>query len=116
MDEFNGDAQARGRDFRFQQVRYAYRRVALGVAVDYVLDLALVYRRFTGGSSRDPKKTTMKTVPVRRHVYVRQHFGPPVVLTDREQLLLLLKQRSSKNNNSDEDVRFGLYLCQFHKS
>ncbi|KAL7078846.1 hypothetical protein ACQ4LE_002769 [Meloidogyne hapla] len=69
FDEFNLNALERGRTLHFQRVQYGYIRIQPTFGVDFVLDIALRYRRLRGPlHSRAP-------LTVRRHAYVQQRFG-----------------------------------------
>ncbi|KAF7633085.1 Hexosyltransferase [Meloidogyne graminicola] len=70
FDEFNLNALQKGRILHFQRILYGYIRVQPTFGIDFVLDIALRYRRLRGPlHSRAP-------LTVRRHVFVQQRFGP----------------------------------------
>lgn len=64
MDSINACSRQRGRIVEERSALYGYRRVD-AYGADTILDLLLVYRKYRG------RKVTL---PVRRHVYVHQHF------------------------------------------
>ncbi|KAK0087704.1 hypothetical protein PV325_000275 [Microctonus aethiopoides] len=64
MASINACSRQRGRVVEERQMLYGYRRVD-AYGADTILDLLLVYRKYRG------RKVTL---PVRRHVYVHQHF------------------------------------------
>ncbi|KAI4477271.1 hypothetical protein M0804_012861 [Polistes exclamans] len=64
MIKINACSRQRGRVVDERSALYGYRRVN-SYGADTILDLLLVYRKFRG------KKLTM---PVRRHIYLHQHF------------------------------------------
>ncbi|XP_011309652.1 chondroitin sulfate synthase 1 isoform X2 [Fopius arisanus] len=64
MDSINACSRQRGRVVEERSALYGYRRVD-SYGADTVLDLLLVYRKYRG------RKVTL---PVRRHVYVHQHY------------------------------------------
>lgn len=64
MASINAFSRQRGRVVEERSILYGYRRVD-PYGADTVLDLLLVYRKYRG------RKVTL---PVRRHVYVHQHF------------------------------------------
>ncbi|XP_048505048.1 chondroitin sulfate synthase 1 isoform X2 [Athalia rosae] len=64
MASINACSRQRGRVVEERSILYGYRRVD-AYGADTVLDLLLVYRKYRG------RKVTL---PVRRHVYVHQHF------------------------------------------
>ncbi|OQV14696.1 Chondroitin sulfate synthase 1 [Hypsibius exemplaris] len=67
MDSINRYSKQRGRIIDFKDLLYGFQRVDPLHAVHYVLDLHLVYRRYTGRKM---------TAPVRRHAHLEQAFGP----------------------------------------
>ncbi|XP_044579709.1 chondroitin sulfate synthase 1 isoform X1 [Cotesia glomerata] len=64
MASINSCSRQRGRVVEERSMLYGYRRVD-AYGADTILDLLLVYRKYRG------RKVTL---PVRRHVYVHQHF------------------------------------------
>ncbi|XP_063979175.1 chondroitin sulfate synthase 1 isoform X2 [Diachasmimorpha longicaudata] len=64
MDSINAYSRQRGRVVEERSALYGYRRVD-AYGADTILDLLLVYRKYRG------RKVTL---PVRRHVYVHQHY------------------------------------------
>ncbi|GAV07635.1 hypothetical protein RvY_17450 [Ramazzottius varieornatus] len=66
MDSLNQYSQQRGRVIDFRELLYGFQRLDPLHGVHYVLDLHLVYRRYSG------KKMT---APVRRHAYLEQSFS-----------------------------------------
>ena len=66
MESINVNSHARGRVIDFKEIQYGYVRLDPLRGASYVLDLLLLYKRFSG------KKIT---VPVRRHAYLQQSFG-----------------------------------------
>ncbi|KAG7206699.1 hypothetical protein KM043_000373 [Ampulex compressa] len=64
MDSINACSRQRGRVVEERTALYGYRRVD-SYGADTILDLLLVYRKYRG------RKVTL---PVRRHVYLHQHF------------------------------------------
>ncbi|XP_070168255.1 chondroitin sulfate synthase 1 [Polyergus mexicanus] len=64
MDSINSYSRQRGRVVEERSALYGYRRVN-SYGADTILDLLLVYRKYRG------RKVTL---PVRRHVYLHQHF------------------------------------------
>ncbi|XP_015126312.1 chondroitin sulfate synthase 1 [Diachasma alloeum] len=64
MDSINACSRQRGRVVEERSALYGYRRVD-AYGADTILDLLLVYRKYRG------RKVTL---PVRRHVYVHQHY------------------------------------------
>ncbi|XP_046431299.1 chondroitin sulfate synthase 1 isoform X2 [Neodiprion fabricii] len=64
MASINACSRQRGRVVEERSILYGYRRVD-AYGADTVLDILLVYRKYRG------RKVTL---PVRRHVYVHQHF------------------------------------------
>lgn len=64
MASINACSRQRGRVVEERSVLYGYRRVN-SYGADTILDLLLVYRKYRG------KKVTL---PVRRHIYLHQHF------------------------------------------
>ncbi|CAI9717327.1 chondroitin sulfate synthase 1-like [Octopus vulgaris] len=69
----NGNARQRGRHIDFKEILYGYRRLNPYLSCDYILDLLLIYRKHKG---------RRMTVPVRRHAYLQQNFGPMEILED----------------------------------
>lgn len=64
MASINACSRQRGRVVDERSALYGYRRVN-SYGADTILDLLLVYRKYRG------KKVTL---PVRRHIYLHQHF------------------------------------------
>lgn len=64
MASINACSRQRGRVVEERSALYGYRRVD-SYGADTILDLLLVYRKYRG------RKVTL---PVRRHVYLHQHF------------------------------------------
>lgn len=64
MASINACSRQRGRVVEERSTLYGYRRVD-SYGADTILDLLLVYRKYRG------RKVTL---PVRRHVYLHQHF------------------------------------------
>lgn len=64
MASINACSRQRGRVVEERAVLYGYRKVGV-YGADTILDLLLVYRKYRG------KKVTL---PVRRHLYLHQHF------------------------------------------
>lgn len=64
MASINSCSRQRGRVVEERSALYGYRRVN-SYGADTILDLLLVYRKYRG------RKVTL---PVRRHVYLHQHF------------------------------------------
>lgn len=64
MASINSYSRQRGRVVEERSALYGYRRVN-SYGADTILDLLLVYRKYRG------RKVTL---PVRRHVYLHQHF------------------------------------------
>jgi len=64
MASINSYSRQRGRIVEERSALYGYRRVN-SYGADTILDLLLVYRKYRG------RKVTL---PVRRHVYLHQHF------------------------------------------
>ncbi|VDN02638.1 unnamed protein product [Thelazia callipaeda] len=88
FDEFNANARERGRLLRFQNIQYGYMRVEPRHGVDYVLDIALWFKRI-----RPPNRATLS---VRRHAYIQQKFGPIQAISDHL-LRDTLRQRIAKS-------------------
>lgn len=70
LDSINAEASEKGRIIEFRDLYYAYVNSHPSMGVTYILDLLLLYKRYTG---------TRLTVKVRRHVYLRQPFLEPQV-------------------------------------
>lgn len=64
MASINACSRQRGRNVEEKSMLYGYRRVD-SFGADTILDLLLSYKKYRG------KKMTL---PVRRHVYLHQHF------------------------------------------
>jgi chondroitin sulfate synthase len=69
MASINSYSRQRGRVVEERSALYGYRRVN-SYGADTILDLLLVYRKYRG------RKVTL---PVRRHVYLHQHFTGTIV-------------------------------------
>lgn len=69
MASINSCSRQRGRVVEERSALYGYRRVN-SYGADTILDLLLVYRKYRG------RKVTL---PVRRHVYLHQHFTGTIV-------------------------------------
>uniref|UniRef100_A0A6A7G7Z9 Hexosyltransferase n=2 Tax=Hirondellea gigas TaxID=1518452 RepID=A0A6A7G7Z9_9CRUS len=67
METINELAKERGRDIEYRNLLYGYVRGSAGVAVQLLLDMLLLYRRYRGNKI---------TLPVRRHGYLQVPFGP----------------------------------------
>ncbi|XP_012278508.1 chondroitin sulfate synthase 1 [Orussus abietinus] len=65
MASINACSRQRGRIVEERSALYGYRRVDV-FGADTILDLLLVYRKYRGRKL---------TIPVRRHVYLHQHFN-----------------------------------------
>ncbi|KAK8735340.1 hypothetical protein OTU49_005628 [Cherax quadricarinatus] len=67
MEIINRVSKERGRVIDFKEVLYGYIRWHPTLALEYILDMLLLYKKYRG------KKMT---VPVRRHAYLQIPFGP----------------------------------------
>nr|XP_045588345.1 chondroitin sulfate synthase 1-like [Procambarus clarkii] len=67
MEIINRVSKERGRVIDFKEVLYGYIRWHPTLALEYILDMLLLYKKYRG------KKMT---VPVRRHAYLQVPFGP----------------------------------------
>ncbi|XP_050695418.1 chondroitin sulfate synthase 1-like isoform X2 [Eriocheir sinensis] len=67
MDIINRVSKERGRVIDFKEVLYGYIRWHPSLAMEYILDMLLLYKKYRG------KKMT---VPVRRHAYMQVPLGP----------------------------------------
>ncbi|CAL4095283.1 unnamed protein product, partial [Meganyctiphanes norvegica] len=67
MEIINRVSKERGRVIDFKEVLYGYVRTHPSMAIEYILDMLLLYKKYRG------KKMT---VPVRRHAYMQVPFGP----------------------------------------
>lgn len=65
MEITNSNANQRGRMIEFKELLYAYWRLDPVHGADLILDMSLLYKKYTGNKM---------TVPVRRHLYVQQTF------------------------------------------
>ncbi|KAI4477100.1 hypothetical protein M0802_014776 [Mischocyttarus mexicanus] len=93
MVKINACSRQRGRVVDERSALYGYRRIN-SYGADTILDLLLVYRKFRG------KKLTM---PVRRHIYLHQHFTG---LEIRE----IINEEEFKEDNRESDKRFLKHL------
>ncbi|XP_017893539.1 chondroitin sulfate synthase 1 [Ceratina calcarata] len=105
MASINACSRQRGRIVEERSTLYGYRRVD-SYGADTILDLLLVYRKYRG------RKVTL---PVRRHVYLHQHFtGLEIRETvDGEEIDETL--RNQRNNKSLQNIfRGGLLNLSFN--
>ncbi|KAK5649187.1 hypothetical protein RI129_000216 [Pyrocoelia pectoralis] len=65
MEITNSNSKQRGRMIEFKELLYVYWRLDPLHGADLILDMSLLYKKYTGNKM---------TVPVRRHVYVQQAF------------------------------------------
>ncbi|KAF5300099.1 hypothetical protein FQA39_LY11291 [Lamprigera yunnana] len=65
MEITNSNSKQRGRMIDFKELLYVYWRVNPLYGADLIMDMSLLYKKYTGNKM---------TVPVRRHVYVQQTF------------------------------------------
>ncbi|KAB0800270.1 hypothetical protein PPYR_06010 [Photinus pyralis] len=65
MEVTNSNSKQRGRVIDFKELLYVYWRLDSLHGADLILDMSLLYKKYTGNKM---------TVPVRRHVYVQQTF------------------------------------------
>uniref|UniRef100_A0A915DFX1 Hexosyltransferase n=1 Tax=Ditylenchus dipsaci TaxID=166011 RepID=A0A915DFX1_9BILA len=91
FDQFNSNAQQRGRTLQFQNIQYGYSRVEPRHGVDYILDIVLWFKKF-----RPPNRATLS---VRRHAYVQQTFGPIQYISDEQ---LRSQLRNGRNTDHTE--------------
>lgn len=67
-----------------------------------IIDLALLYKRLRG--------TKKLAFPVRKHVYLQQHFGPEKVLLERE-YRYLIQQGPNSFISPNSPIKVKLFIC-----
>ncbi|XP_006609594.1 chondroitin sulfate synthase 1 [Apis dorsata] len=92
MASINACSRQRGRVVEERSTLYGYRRVD-SYGADTILDLLLVYRKYRG------RKVTL---PVRRHVYLHQHFTGVEI---RETVDGMEVDETQKNRESDKSLQ-----------
>ncbi|KAL6263192.1 hypothetical protein P5V15_005992 [Pogonomyrmex californicus] len=90
MASINSYSRQRGRVVEERSALYGYRRVN-SYGADTILDLLLVYRKYRG------RKVTL---PVRRHVYLHQHFTGLEMRETVNGIEVQLRQESDKSIRS----------------
>ncbi|KAK7082720.1 Chondroitin sulfate synthase 1 [Halocaridina rubra] len=88
MEIINRVSKERGRVIDFKEVLYGYMRWNPTFALEYILDMLLLYRKYRG------KKMT---VSVRRHAYIQIPFGP-----------LRIHEYESISDEEDPDSTLGI--------
>ncbi|KAF5307331.1 hypothetical protein FQR65_LT07048 [Abscondita terminalis] len=122
MEITNSNSNQRGRLIEFKELSYVYLRTNPIHGADLILDMSLLYKKYTGNKV---------TIPVRRHIYVQQTFTGTFIreLPDTNDVptkIDLVKdvisrigqnlQLSSTNNNRNELVNFILPLSGRHET
>ncbi|OAD61078.1 Chondroitin sulfate synthase 1, partial [Eufriesea mexicana] len=95
MASINACSRQRGRVVEERSTLYGYRRVD-SYGADTILDLLLVYRKYRG------RKVTL---PVRRHVYLHQHFTETVDGVEVDET-----RRKQRGDKSLQDIFRGGFL------
>lgn len=90
MASINSCSRQRGRVVEERSALYGYRRVN-SYGADTILDLLLVYRKYRG------RKVTL---PVRRHVYLHQHFTGTIDACEFVYLDMAFLIRQRNNNQT----------------
>ena len=92
MTSINACSRQRGRIVEERSTLYGYRRVD-SYGADTILDLLLVYRKYRG------RKVTL---PVRRHVYIHQHFTGTLLSSRPRRSFKKRRPRKKKNTNRND--------------
>ncbi|XP_060823700.1 chondroitin sulfate synthase 1 [Bombus pascuorum] len=100
MASINACSRQRGRVVEERSILYGYRRVD-SYGADTILDLLLVYRKYRG------RKVTL---PVRRHVYLHQHFTGLEIRETVNGEEVDETQRSQQNDKSLQNIFRGGFL------
>ncbi|KOC66565.1 Chondroitin sulfate synthase 1 [Habropoda laboriosa] len=100
MASINACSRQRGRVVEERSTLYGYRRVD-SYGADTILDLLLVYRKYRG------RKVTL---PVRRHVYLHQHFTGLEIRETVDGREIDEERRSERNDRTLQDIFRGGFL------
>ncbi|XP_076241856.1 chondroitin sulfate synthase isoform X1 [Calliopsis andreniformis] len=100
MASINACSRQRGRVVEERSTLYGYRRVD-SYGADTILDLLLVYRKYRG------RKVTL---PVRRHVYLHQHFTGLEIRETINGEELNETRRNRQNDKSLQNIFSGSFL------
>ncbi|CAK9819676.1 Chondroitin sulfate synthase 1 [Anthophora quadrimaculata] len=100
MASINAHSRQRGRVVEERSTLYGYRRVD-SYGADTILDLLLVYRKYRG------RKVTL---PVRRHVYLHQHFTGLEIRETVDGNEVDEERRNQRNDRSLQNIFRGGFL------
>ncbi|XP_074651383.1 chondroitin sulfate synthase 1-like [Tubulanus polymorphus] len=101
MKLINGNSQQKGRTIDYKDILYGYHRVDPVHGVDYIFDLLLLYKKFTGNR---------KKLDVRRHTYVHQTFADLEIsfrAVDEYDASRRGGRENAENNNKPSRIRKG---------
>lgn len=100
MASINACSRQRGRIVEERSTLYGYRRVN-SYGADTILDLLLVYRKYRG------RKVTL---PVRRHVYLHQHFTGLEIRETVDGVEVDKERKDQRNDKSLQNIFRGGFL------
>uniref|UniRef100_A0AC35UD19 Hexosyltransferase n=1 Tax=Rhabditophanes sp. KR3021 TaxID=114890 RepID=A0AC35UD19_9BILA len=98
FDELNSNARQKGRFLDFEAIQYGYTRLEQRFGVDYVLDIALWFRKY-----RLPHRTRLS---VRRHAYIQQTFGEIEAISEKKGRIYDIKRAGTFVNNKNHLYTF----------